>query len=256
MEEELPTHVKTGRSPEPSSPNGHAPAADEVRHIRQITLANEFVRKSIHLVSLTIPVAYYYLDRTTALWILGCVTVFSTVIDVGRHYWPGLRTVVNKIFGPILREHERDSKKKLLSGATWVLLSGFLCVLVFPKLITVTAFAILIISDASSALYGRTFGKRKFLDKSLEGSMAFIVSAWVVVLIAPKATHSPLEYAAASIGALVGAVVEAASVRLRLDDNLSVPVSIGLTMWGLLYLATIVDPAWARPIYDSIVSYR
>lgn len=234
----------------------HAPAVDEVRHIRQITLANEFVRKGIHLGSLSIPVIYYFIERPTAIWILTGMAIFSLIIDVGRHRFPGLRVYVNKIFGAILREHERDSKKMLLSGATWVILSALLCVILFPKLITVTAFAILIISDASSALFGRAFGKHKFLDKSLEGSLAFVVSGWVVVAVAPKALNHPAEYIAGAIGAVIGAIVEAASVRLRLDDNLSVPVSIGITMWLILWLLTKIDPASYAALYQSILNFK
>ena len=236
--------------------NGHAPAVDEVRNIRQITLANEFVRKGIHLGSLSIPVVYYFIERPTALWILAIMGVFSLIIDIGRHKFPGLRVYVNKVFGAILREHERDSKKMLLSGATWVILSAFLCVLVFPKLITVMAFSILIISDASSALFGRAYGKHKFLDKSLEGSMAFVVSGWLVVALAPKAMGHAMEYVAGAIGTVVGAIVEAASVRLKLDDNLSVPVSIGITVWLILYLLAQFDPASYGLLYDNIVSYK
>lgn len=247
-----PVHLST------NSGNGssHAPSVDEVHHIRQITLASEFVRKGIHLVSLSIPTVYFFIGKSTALWILGSFAVFSLIIDVGRHLSPGLRVVVNKVFGAILREHERDSKKMLLSGATWVVLSAFLCILVFPKLITVTAFSILIISDAASALFGRAFGKHKFLDKSLEGSIAFVLSAWVVVALAPKAMNHPAEYIAGAIGAVVGAIVEAASVRLRLDDNLSVPIAIGITMWLVLYVLASFDPATYGLLYENILNYK
>ncbi len=232
------------------------PVVDEVRNIRQITLANEFVRKGIHLGSLSIPVLYYFIDRSLALWLIGGFGVISLFIDIGRHRFPGLKVYINKVFGAILREHERDSKRILLSGATWVILSAFLCVLIFPKLITVTAFSVLIISDASSALFGRAFGKHKFLDKSLEGSLAFVVSGWIVVAVTPKALNHVAEYVAAGIATVVGGIVEAASVRLKLDDNLSVPVSIGITMWLILWLLVQFDPASYTALYQSILDFK
>ena len=251
------TNGNAGRQTDPQAQSqAHAPAVDEVRHIRQITLANEFVRKGIHLGSLSIPVIYYFIERPTAIAILVGMAVFSLIIDIGRHKFPGLRVYVNKVFGAILREHERDSKKMLLSGATWVILSALLCVILFPKLITVTAFAILIISDASSALFGRAFGKHKFLDKSLEGSMAFVVSGWIVVAVTPKALNHVAEYVAGAIGTVVGGIVEAASVRLRLDDNLSVPVSIGITMWLILWLLVQFDPASYSALYQAIIDFK
>ncbi|MCK7523378.1 MAG: hypothetical protein MZV64_39855 [Ignavibacteriales bacterium] len=63
------------------------------------------------------------------------------------------------------------------------LLSALICALIFPKVIFVTAFSILIISDTMAALIGRKFGKRKFLRKSLEGTLSFFISASIVVII-------------------------------------------------------------------------
>ena len=64
--------------------------------------------------------------------------------------------------------------------------------------------------------------------------MAFFVSAAAVVFLAPKVQGLPLEYAIGIFAAAVGAVVEAASTTI--DDNVSVPVAIGLVMWALYAL--------------------
>jgi dolichol kinase len=220
---------------------------------RQITFSSEVLRKTLHIGSLSIPVGYYYLARETALMILVPVTIFSIAIDVGRHYIPALNRGINSVFERILRPHERMSG--LLSGATYVFISALFCVFVFPKLITITAFAILIVSDASSALIGRAFGRHKFLDKSLEGTMAFIVSAWIVVLLTPKAGPVMAEYLIAGVAAVVGGIAEGASVTLRFDDNFSVPVSIGFTMWGLYYLLSRIDPATYEGLYRSMMAF-
>ena len=143
----------------------------------------------------------------------------------------------------------------MLSGATYVLISAALCVFLFPKLITLTAFTILIISDASSALIGRTYGRHSFLDKSREGTMAFILSAWIVVVIAPKAIGAPIEYLIAFVAAVLGGIVEAASVRLRFDDNLSVPITIGFAMWGMYYLLDQLAPTSFHPLYAALIAF-
>jgi dolichol kinase len=120
-----------------------------------------------------------------------------------------------------------------LKGATYVLVSAILCMWIFPKVIFITAFAILIVSDTSAALIGRKFGRHPFLSKTLEGALAFLVSALLVVAFAPKIEYLPLEYVIGAIAALVGAIVESASVGV--DDNLSIPISVGGVMW-VLYL--------------------
>jgi dolichol kinase len=119
-----------------------------------------------------------------------------------------------------------------LSGATNVLLAAVFCVAVFPKVIAVNAFAILIISDITSALIGRRFGRHRFLAKSLEGTLGFFFSAVLVILLAPKIDGSVEEYLLGIVAAGIGAVVEASSIPI--DDNISIPLSIGGAMW-LLY---------------------
>jgi dolichol kinase len=114
------------------------------------------------------------------------------------------------------------------------MIAAVLCVLVFPKVIAINAFTILIISDTTSALIGRRFGRHRFFAKSLEGSTAFLVSAMIVILVAPKIQNAPAEYLVGFVAALSGAIIEA--LPISIDDNLSIPVTVGLVMWGLYAL--------------------
>jgi dolichol kinase len=194
----------------------------------------ELVRKSIHLCSLSIPIAYYSLSREEALSILLPITVAFAITDILRLYHPPSRRVFTSLFGWLLRSHELNNHQKRLNGATYVLLSATLCILVFPKVIVITAFAILIISDSVAALIGRRFGRRRFMKKSLEGSLAFLLSSSVVVLVTPKLVNLPQEYIIGAIGGIGGMIVEASP--LPVDDNLSIPLSVGLIMWILYSL--------------------
>lgn len=195
----------------------------------------EILRKGIHLVSLSIPVIYYFITRELALTILVPLVIFSIALDLLRYLNPSIGKVFYKLFGFLLREHEKDHEKRNLSGATYVLIAAVLTVLIFPKVITVSAFAILIISDISAALIGRRFGRIKFLSKSLEGTAAFFISACIVIILAPKVDGLQLEYIIGFIAAFVGAIAENISYGYA-DDNLTIPLSIGFTMWALYAL--------------------
>jgi dolichol kinase len=199
-----------------------------------IDYSAEVMRKMIHLVSLLIPTIYFFISRETALWILLPMMVFSLLVDIGRFTHQGFAGVFYKMFKFMLRKHELDHKSKKFTGATNLLISAVACVLLFPKIIVVNAFAVLIVSDITSALVGRKWGKQRFLKKSLQGSIAFFLSAMIVVAVAPKIRALPLEYGIAVIGALVATIVEASSIYL--DDNITVPLSMGATMWGLYWL--------------------
>ena len=194
----------------------------------------EVMRKAIHLLSLLIPVVYYFITKSLALSILVPMLLAAGIADLLRIYHEPTGRLYDRYLGFLLRRHERFDAGRKLNGATWVLLSAVLCILVFPKVIFVTAFAILIVSDTAAALVGRRYGRHRLLGgKSLEGSSAFFMSALLVVLLAPKLEYLPLEYVIGLTSALFGAVVEA--LPIPLDDNLSIPLSIGGAMW-LLYL--------------------
>ena len=198
---------------------------------KNIDYRAELIRKTIHLCSLSIPVTYYFISRERALMLLVPVMSMFLIVDLLRYFHEPTAKLFYRSFGWLLRSHEHDHKAKRLSGATHVLISATLCVLVFPKLITITAFAILIISDSAAALVGRRFGRKRFLNKSLEGSAAFFLTALAVIAATPKISSGSGEYAIAVIAAAVGTVVEALSVGI--DDNLSIPLSIGTVMWVL-----------------------
>lgn len=144
--------------------------------------------------------------------------------------------IINKLltflFGKMLREHELQEEKLALNGASWVLISAIINFMIFPKIIAVTGFSILIISDSIAALYGRKFGKTPFFNKSLEGSTAFVISAFVVVFVVGFLCNAPWTFLVSGlIGAIAATLVEAASSYLKIDDNLTIPISFGIVVW-------------------------
>jgi dolichol kinase len=195
--------------------------------------AGELARKAIHLSSLSIPIVYLFISKSTALTILVPLTLLVGLTDAARHLFPTFREFSHKWLGWLMRAHEKDHKEARLTGATYVLLAASIGILVFPKVIIITAFAIMIVSDTVAALIGRKFGKHPFMSKSLEGTAAFFVSAVGVVCLAPKVGYVPAEYFIGFTAALLGAVVEAMSIAV--DDNLSITFSVGCVMW-LLYI--------------------
>jgi dolichol kinase len=213
----------------------HKPSESELLQSKAtIDYKSEFIRKSIHLCSLSIPTIYFFISKQLALELLVPLFLAFLLVDLARFYFKPVQDWFYRWFRWLLRKHEIDQGTKRLTGATNILFSAIVCVLLFPKIITVNAFAILIISDITSALFGRRFGRRRFFQKSLEGAMAFFVSALAVVFLAPKVQGLTLEYAIGVFAAAVGAVVEAASTKV--DDNISVPLAIGLVMWALYAL--------------------
>jgi dolichol kinase len=200
-----------------------------------IDYQSEVFRKAIHLCSLSIPVVYYFIPKELALTILIPLTIFSLILDISRYYFKPVSDIFYKLFGFLLRRHERDEKKKNLNGATYVFISAVTVIILFPKVFVVTAFAVLIIGDIAAALIGRKFGRTQFLFKSLEGTIAFFGFSIFVVFLSPKIEGNITEFIIGIIAVAVGAIAENASTGWA-DDNLTVPVSICITMWILYSL--------------------
>jgi dolichol kinase len=199
------------------------PAEPEPEHI---DYKYELARKTVHLCSISIPVIYSHITKELALVILVPMFLMSIFFDTLRFYSKGFAAFYYKLFGSILRSHETNHDKKSFNGATYVLLSAVLCVLLFPKMIGVGVFAILIVADTAAALVGRKFGKHKIATKTVEGSAAFFVFALIVMIFTPQ-----INVFVKGATAVVATVTELFPIKIfgfSLDDNLTIPVFAGL----------------------------
>ena len=209
--------------------------AEEAVEIVPISYSQELYRKMIHLFSLVIPIGYALLGKWNMVFILLPLTTIIVFIDHSRHRSARLQQIVDGLFGKMLRAHEMDGEEKHLSGASYMLLAACGCILFLPKIIAITAFSVLIISDTAAALVGRKWGEHKLLDKSVEGTLAFVASGIMVVivvgLLSGGDSHISLEfYMFGAIAVILGAMVELASNRWHIDDNISIPLAVGGAM--------------------------
>lgn len=223
-----------------NAPLKHTETLD--RDPAQISMRGEIKRKLIHLSSFGVPLLYYLLGREVMLAMLIPATLISITVEILRVRSKSVDRFVRKLFGEMLRAHEANQGRIMFSGATWVLLSATICVLIFPQVITITGFTVLIVSDTSAALFGRRFGRHKFLEKSVEGTSAFFITAMGVVVASALLFEQPWQFiAVGAVASLVATIAEALSHGGTIDDNLTIPMSFGLVMWGGL---AIVGGGW------------
>lgn len=205
---------------------------DKITKKKNISLENELFRKSIHLTSLLIPLIYIGVDKLPASLILLVLTAIGVGIDIAAKINPNFEKIYLQYFGSILRKHELKKKKNKikLNGASWVLLAAFLTVVLLPKIVAIVALSILIISDATAAIVGKSFGKHSLFNKTWEGSTAFFLSAAIVVFAYGYYFDLRFEYyLTALIAALISTAVEAVSKFMNIDDNISIPLSFGVS---------------------------
>jgi len=189
----------------------------------RLELRYEVARKAIHLSSLSIPVIYSYISQELALLLL--VPLFSGffLIDLLKNFYTPVSVWYHKTFDSMLRTHELEKTKNHLNGATYIVMAALLMVLFFPKNIAVAAFSLVAVSDTLAAIIGKSFGRHRFGQKSIEGSIAFFCSALVVVSVVPD-----LKLSIGIIMAITATLTEACIVRIgafKVDDNLSIPLA-------------------------------
>ncbi len=181
----------------------------------------EIKRKIVHLATLIIPIGYALTSEEIVLLFLLPFFLCYLFIDLLRHFHSGMASLFKKyFFGRVLREEE----KRNLMGSTYFLFSSLLTILLFPKSIAIVSLLILTLSDTAGALVGKWIGKVRIFRKTLEGSMAFLLSSLVIVWSYPQLNHLT-----GSLAALGATLIEV--LPIQVDDNLTIPIVAGTIMF-------------------------
>ncbi len=183
----------------------------------------ELFRKAIHLSSLWIPAAIYFMPKIVLIPILLVILCGNVILEYGnfkKYSWA--RKSFGVLFFRTLRNKETSREHFQFTGAIYVLLSSLLCLCLFSKEIATIALTVMLISDSAAALAGRSVGKIKiYKNKTLEGTSAFLLSAILInVLFWPIYPFGWVSVAAC----LVATAAEVFEDKIEIDDNLSVPV--------------------------------
>jgi len=186
-------------------------------------MARLALRKSWRICGIIFPLVYYFSNKITAVFILLPVLCLFLLIEFFRFRIARFNERLFVIFGQILKEKER---KSLLTSTTF-LVSVLVTLILFRKDIAITAMLFLIFGDAASAVVGTYFGRTKILNKSLEGSLAFLVTCLLIGLLT-KATGIGLAWPIIIAGAFTATITEL--LYLPLDDNFTIALFSGLVM--------------------------
>lgn len=192
--------------------------------LADIPYAAEVRRKLIHLCSLSIPVAVWFLPKATVVWVLGIAVAGSVLVDVLRHFLPPDIRWWCHLAGLF-----RSKEKGKLSGSSFLLLAAFLLAFFFNREVAALSLTYMVVGDVAGALVGRRFGRHPLFDKTWEGSIAFFIACLILSPFVPG-----LPFWMKLSAAAVAAIIE--FLPIKLDDNLTVPLGTA----GFLTLVTQV----------------
>ena len=174
--------------------------------------------------ALIFPILLINFDKKTTLIILGAVLLMFVIWDIVRL----LHSKVNIFFAIKNPGFFKESEQKRFSTMTLFLLASFLITIIFSKPIAVAAMIFLIFGDMASKFFGIQFGKTRFFNKTLEGTIAYFIICFAAGYF--LLDYFPdLSINVILIGAITAALTEV--LPLGVDDNLSVGIVSAAAMF-------------------------
>ncbi len=122
----------------------------------------------------------------------------------------------------MFKEHERPNTLPF-KGATEFFIGCFLATVIFEPITAIAAIAVLSLADALSTLIGSYYGKHKLpvnKKKTFEGSTTFFLTSIFVLWF----FVNPLK------AIIVAILATFAEMIPKIDDNLTVPLTVGIVM--------------------------
>jgi len=151
------------------------------------------------------------------------VVIFLTV-DFLRLRIHRIKDIFIVIFGSLLRRREFSG----LTGGSYLLLATLLAAIVFEPRVLIPAVTFLAVGDTLAAIVGLSIGRIRFWNKTLEGTLAGLLSCVGVAYLASILPYWKMPLGVGIMGAFVAALVEA--LPIEVNDNVAVPLVSGLAM--------------------------
>lgn len=200
------------------------------------SLRRELRRKALHLTGLTIPAFYIAFGREFTLTFVALAFALFVVLEPFRII-EGFRDKIKlrlRLINPdmvagveilerqvymIERSHERDG----VAAHIYFSLASLIVIYFFDRNTAIAAITVATLGDAMAAIIGVRFGRHRFKNgKSLEGSLAYFITAFLVI-------YPLLGPVMALFGALVGMLTE--FYELPPDDNFSNQLAVALVIY-------------------------
>lgn len=192
----------------------------------------EIKRKAFHICSLIFPFAYLFTSKLIMAIILTIIAGITFYLDISRHYNQKIKGLIDNIFGKLLRPQE-NSGNFALSGASYMAFGFLISCLFFSKGLAITSQLILIISDCLAAIIGMQYGSSLYNGKSYAGSVSFFLSAVLISILTYFTIGYNTNFIIILISSLLATGVEFFSNDIKINDNLSIPLTYAFSTFFL-----------------------
>jgi dolichol kinase len=181
-----------------------------------VHVIEEIKRKLFHMLTLIYVVGYWFLPREIAVGGMGITIFTALVIEMVRLNHKKINRLI------LLLGIHRKSEEQHLSGLLWTLSGAFFTMYFFDspanpltRNIVLAALLYAALGDTAAALVGRLIGRTRIGTKSLEGSLACLLTNLAV-------GYFLLPWPIFLWGALFSAFFEL--IKWPLNDNFWIPI--------------------------------
>lgn len=173
------------------------------------------------------------MSRELAVTILGLALTASLAVEWLRLRHAGFNGLAIRLWRPLMRAGEENR----LTGIPYFLASAILAVSLFPQPIVLLSLLFLACGDPIASFVGILYGKygpRFKNGKTLIGTLAAVgICTALSALVWSNHHLTPIQYGVlVLVGGLAGGLAEA--LPLDMDDNFTIPIFSGFTLWVAL----------------------
>jgi len=168
-------------------------------------------------------IIYFLTSRKTILLLSGSVALFFLVLDLVRLSRRGINEMIMKSLHFVFKTKEEHT----FSSMTHFMVAAFLSFVLFPREIACASILFPIFGDMFAKLFGMEFGRLKILEKTFEGTLAYVIFSLLAGYIYHLFVGFPFYIIIA--GTMAAALAEIAPWKM--DDNLSGALISGTVMY-------------------------
>ncbi|MHA1913209.1 MAG: glycerol-3-phosphate acyltransferase [Promethearchaeota archaeon] len=184
-------------------------------------------RVAIRPATLLFLVFYFVFGPIIGISLIGIVALCFLFLDLSRFVSKQSQELLTVKVKSIFRKGE----EKKLSSMTIFLFSTFIMIFVFGQMlssivIAVTTLLFLVFGDMFAKIFGLAYGRHKFLDKSIEGTLAYI--GVIIMCCYILFTSLEISLPVLIVGAVAAPFIEI--LPLGMNDNFTVPIISGTIM--------------------------
>lgn len=178
-------------------------------------LKKELLRKSLHIVGISIPIVYLLFGRDFTIFYISLLIIFSIFIELLRIRAPILFPI-NKVIESISRKYEKTA----LASYVYFLMAALIVTFLLSMKATIIGLTTALLGDAMAAILGRTIGKYSIKNKTLEGNL---IGMMTVIITSFFLTKNLI------VSILLGICFSMLDIiDFRFDDNFVLPFGISL----------------------------